>query len=456
MLRGASDALNDAAKNVAEPIIEKIKKPETVFEYPRDPDTTKPWWERDMGAEVDEEPTDSEPVEDDASAFREPETPKKGRLKWFSDYLNEPPIEYWDDDKLLPKIEEGITILFLGRRGSGKTGVMSQRVLDAVLSKGMKAVYVPCEDQQFYRQQRIPAYCAARGITVSDLDNRYAVYEDGINLTKPEQVDAFLAENAEFGPNIVIVDTLRQASPGIDMNSSAFADLLAQAGPIRKIRKAFNCIVIVLCHPPKHNANTVSGNSGIEDNSDMILEVDYDHKGTITETVSRYKNGPEGTQFFYSVDPNEVPVPTRIACPAEIHDHKLGIQPRDFEHDETSAIRHILAPDHIDWDTRLTNRQMAEALCPRGQDESDGEWDQRVEKKKKHLKNVQQKVVDDPNRHSLYDDLTGWEGTVKRREWGWWDSKYSCLQAVTDPETERRRQAVSEAVSKLSPGASIH
>jgi hypothetical protein len=464
--RSAGDAIDFAASRLHDPIVARAPV-QTVIDNgrlasPRHPDTSQPWWWRDLNVEMEDEPTLEVRVEHDdvfSDQSQQPETPRaKRRLKWFSDYLNDAPIEYWDDDKLFPKIDEGVTILVLGRRGSHKTGVATQRVLDCVLGKDMRAVYVPCEDQQFYRQQRIPAYCTARGIAVSDLDFRYGVYEDGVNITRPKQVDEFIAENQEFAPNIVIVDTLRQAAPGIDMSSSAFADLLAQGGPIRKIRKAFDCIVIVLCHPPKNNANTVSGSGGIEDNSDMIVEVEYDHKGTITETITRYKNGPVGTQFFYQVDPLAVPVPTRIEMPTQVEDHKLGIQPRNFEMDETCLIRHILAPEHIDFETGLTNRKMAEELCGRGPDESGAEWEERVLQKVKHLKNIQQKVVDDPNRHSLYDELTGWEGTPKRRTWKWWDSGYldSVSEAVSDPETVRRVETVSRVVSKLSPGESIH
>jgi hypothetical protein len=156
----------------------------------------------------------------------------------------------------------------------------------------------------------------------------------------------------------------------------------------------------------------------------MVLILDFDRAtGIITMTVERNKDGPEGGELYFRVDPKRLPVPKRIST-GELPDRPLGLQPRNFEVDEAMLIRHALAEnDLFEFDAGLSNRQLAELIVPKGDlPETIASWPERVRDMTKHLANVQQKKVL-PGKGSRYDNLTGRGipfGKTKP-EWRWWD-----------------------------------
>jgi hypothetical protein len=378
------------------------------------------------------------------------EAAKPRKRTYFDEYELTSDIIYWDEDKLFPRISGGYTVLILGRRGSHKTSVMSQLVMDAVLGQGARAIYVPCEGQHFFGKVRMPAYCRARGIQTRELRGRFECIKEGINLTRPGVAERFIADNGDFMPDFVIIDTLAQASPGVETNSSAMGDLLGQDGPVRKIRDAFDCVVIVLCHPPGSNPTKVAGHTSIEDNSEEVLLVEFDpaKNPQITVTVQRYKDGPEGDYFLYRIDPEGVPVPKRVPkeeMPAKTY---AGVQPRDIERDEAGMIAVYLADRSIlDFEAGLPTRKIAIKLVgERPAAMSGAEYEERLNKKIKHLQNVlTKKLADDAA--SFYDGLASKENPhgKTKPEWRWWldmaFAHHSTLHAHSNRHSSTLRDA---------------
>lgn len=381
-------------------------------------------WYSAMG--FDEPPANDDVPRTDASPEPEKKSYRKRSRKYFDQYLDDPEIEYWDDSKLLPKIDGGVTLIFLGKRGSHKTGVVSQMIMDAVVDKGARAIYVPCEGQQFFGKQRMPAYCRDRGIHPRDLRERFECVPEGINLAKDDAAEQFVNDHADFEPHFVIIDTLAQATPGVDSNSSFMGDIMGNFGAVATIRKAFNCNVIVLGHPPEGNPNKVLGHTSIVDNTQTVVLVEYDHDSMVTCTVMRNKDGPEGQKFYYRVDPNNIPVPKLIPKNEEpandtSSDGKGKPSP---EYIEAMKIRHILGELGInDFDIGFTNNQLAEVMVPQGHDsDSIRERTGKVSEMAKHLSNTQQKKIN-VEKPSPYDDLASRSLPFgkKRAEWRWYD-----------------------------------
>jgi hypothetical protein len=93
--------------------------------------------------------------------------PEKRSWCYFDEYLELPDREYWDDNGehgFLIKMPGGSIMLVTGRWGSHKTNIVSKMVLDAVLDKGARALYIACEGQYLYGRERMPAFCEARGV----------------------------------------------------------------------------------------------------------------------------------------------------------------------------------------------------------------------------------------------------------------------------------------------------
>jgi hypothetical protein len=338
--------------------------------------------------------------------------------RFFDEYLDLPEIQYWDDDKLMPRLTGGYTIFVNGARGSNKTGVATIMTMDAVLKHGAKAVYIACEGRQFYGQVRMPAYCDAYNITVRDLRERFVFMDQGINLTellKPGLTEKLIAGLSGFAPDIVIIDTYGAATPGVGWTDKMLGDILGPFGPIAKIRKAFDCIVLLVSHPPAGNERRVAGVDAQVNNTDELLLVSYDHKGTITVEVERYKDGQEGRKLYYQVDPNSVPVPRRIEAPIEEDEHNLGLQKRNLDRDLACQIRYNLAEAKFDNpDANFSSMELAKRITPLGDD-----YDWRWKSMMKKLENVIDRQVkgDEP---SDFDDLAHNVSATKRASWRWY------------------------------------
>lgn len=363
--------------------------------------------------------------------------PEKRSWCYFDEYLELPDREYWDDNGehgFLIKMPGGSIMLVTGRWGSHKTNIVSKMVLDAVLDKGARALYIACEGQYLFGRERMPAFCEARGVNVRDLRDRFHFGDNGIVLTNKQSVAQVIEDNREFRPNIVMIDTLTQATPGIDSNNKEMGDILSNSGPVAAIRKAFNALVIVLAHPPKSakitDGGDISGHGSIVGNTDTLAVTRYDKdKRIVTLTMERNKNGPEGLVLWFNIPEHGFPVPEQLADDPFAGQEEVEKR-RDHDHEQAAMIRGILLLKMAgDFDSGFTNSQMAELLYdrepwidtklpkvgPDGVAVSRDEW---VQSKAKELSNVQQRKMQNG---SPYSGLVQSQikGKLTVRKWCW-------------------------------------
>ena len=353
--------------------------------------------------------------------------------KFRDEYLDLLDRQYWDDNgehDFLINMPGGSIMLVTGRWGSHKTNIISKMVLDAVLDKGARALYIACEGQFLYGRERMPEFCRARGIDVRDLRGRFHFGNEGIVLTDQQSVAQVIEDNREFMPNIVIIDTLTQATPGIDSNNKEMGDILGNTGPVATIKKVFNALVIVLAHPPKSakigDAADISGHGSIVGNTDTLAVTRYDRdKRIVTLTMERNKNGPEGLQIWFNIPEFGFPVPEQLMEDPFVGQDEVK-QKGDYHQEHASLIRGICflkvaSPD--DWESMFTNRQMAQLLwdkewehpqCPKAGADQDT-W---VTAKEKELSNIQSRKLQDGSPYSglVYSQD---KGKMTFRRWGY-------------------------------------
>jgi hypothetical protein len=362
--------------------------------------------------------------------------PEKRSWCYFDEYLELPDRVYWDDNGdhgFLIKMPGGSIMLVTGRWGSHKTNIVSKMVLDAVLDKGARALYIACEGQYLFGRERMPAFCEARGVNVRDLRDRFHFGDNGIVLTNKQSVAQVIEDNRDFRPNIVMIDTLTQATPGIDSNNKEMGDVLSNSGPVAAIRKEFNALVIVLAHPPKSakitDGGDISGHGSIVGNTDTLAVTRYDkEKRIVTLTMERNKNGPEGLELWFNIPEYGFPVPEQLAEDPFAGKEEVEKR-RDHDQEQAAMIRGILLLKvAADFDSGFSNKQMAELLYDReswidaklpkivdGVAVSREEW---VQSKAKELSNVQQRKMQNG---SPYSGLVQSQikGKLTVRKWCW-------------------------------------
>jgi hypothetical protein len=153
------------------------------------------------------------------------------RGRWPDEYEALPDLDFWDEDKTLPRSPDGCIAIVYGEFGAHKTNTVLSMVLDAVLDEGARVSYATGEGVHGVGKHRIPAHCRARGITTKDLRDRLSIVPAVPLFASPEEVAAFIKAQQDFGPNIVVLDTLATAIAGEDESSSKAAAFLTANGP---------------------------------------------------------------------------------------------------------------------------------------------------------------------------------------------------------------------------------
>jgi len=235
---------------------------------------------------------------------------------WPHEYEALPELEFWDEDRTLPRSPDGCIAIVYGEFGAHKTNTVLSMVLDAVLNEGARVCYAAGEGAYGVGKKRIPAHCGERGITTKDLRDRLRIVAAVPLFASPEEVAAFIKARQDFNPNIVVLDTLATAIAGEDENSSKAAAFLTANGPAGRIRDAFQALVILPAHQGKDAGKRVRGHSGFMGNADVVLHVEANKiAGAIEVTVEKMRDGRDGFSIFFEVSPtgSGVPVPEKIS-----------------------------------------------------------------------------------------------------------------------------------------------
>ncbi|MCP5186557.1 MAG: AAA family ATPase [Pseudomonadales bacterium] len=201
------------------------------------------------------------------------------RLLSPRDLYDQPPMEWLIKD-LLPA--QGLAAIY-GAPGSGKTFLALDMAI--AVSEGRST--------WFNRpiQQRSAIYLALEGATgiakriraweihnQSPVENLRLVL-DAFNLKYRPDVDALLdVIQQEVGDEcVVFIDTLNQASPGSDENSSVDMGLLLAAA--KAIHKALNGLVVLVHHSGKNPSSGLRGHSSMNGAMDTVILVNKQADG---------------------------------------------------------------------------------------------------------------------------------------------------------------------------------
>src|SRR6185312_10588955 len=124
-----------------------------------------------------------------------------------SEYEAMPPLQFWDDEKTLPRSPAGAVAILYGEWGSHKTNTVLTMALEAILGRGARVCYAAGEGDYGVGKDRIPAHCRARGVAVTELDGKLFIVPAVPIFADPAQTAAFIEAQREFRPNIVVLDT---------------------------------------------------------------------------------------------------------------------------------------------------------------------------------------------------------------------------------------------------------
>jgi hypothetical protein len=296
-------------------------------------------------------------------------------------YRDLPPLEYHDASKMLPKMPGGAGGLVIGRSGAGKTTVTLAMVGDAIQG-GARVLYCASEGAYGLGKQRLPALAHALKLPLEKLDAQLSLVDEAVNLLDREDVDALIEANADFRPDIVVIDTLAASSPGADENSAATASLMSGGGAVGQIKRAFSALVIVLHHTGKDETRGARGSSAFEGNADFVLELKADKEaGTARVHVRKMRDGPDGFSVYYKVTPglNGVPVASGIS---EAEHAALTKASMSADREEVAQALRRLGPG------LHTTYVLATDLVPAAEHESHEDHEKRVENEEKRLQRL--------------------------------------------------------------------
>jgi hypothetical protein len=229
-----------------------------------------------------------------------------------------PDIIFWDEEKTLPRTEDGDVVILFAKYGQHKTGVALSLGLD-VIQAGGTVLYVPGEGRHGVGKSRLPAACRARGLTTKALRGKWHTARRAPNLSSFDEVREFIAAfQTYFGgkpPSFVIIDTLATAKGGVDENSAAFGDLITDTGPVGQIKRAFgHCLVLLLHHSGKDETKGARGHSSLGGNANGIFAIESVDKeaGTLELTIEKMRDAESDFSVAYAITPRgQVPVLTK-------------------------------------------------------------------------------------------------------------------------------------------------
>lgn len=221
----------------------------------------------------------------------------------FDEVLNPKPMS-WLIKHVAPFAN--VAMLF-GAAGSGKSFLaldIAAAVVRGVPWRGFKTMqgevaYFVAEGAGGFRQ-RIRAYIQHNGPEAAQaLRAGLRIHEDGPNLLVESDVKAFIEVlRAEGSPRLVIIDTLAQATPGANENSSE--DMGLAANRCKIISQKTGAMVVMVHHSGKDIAKGARGWSGLKGAVDVELEVSRDGDNR-TLTVSKLKEGVDGAMFGFKL-----------------------------------------------------------------------------------------------------------------------------------------------------------
>lgn len=254
------------------------------------------------------------------------------------------PVHQFSSATALPWIIKGVLpqaglAVVYGASGSGK----SFAVLDMALciARGLpwrgkrtrqgRVAYVAAEGAEGFRK-RLAAYAMHHGVDLSTVP--MSVLNAAPNLLeKQDAVDLAKGVKASGGADLIIVDTLAQATPGA--NENAGEDMGKALGYCKRIHEVTGALVLLIHHSGKDATKGARGWSGLRAACDAELEIVRD--GNVRALrLSKNKDGEDGLQWGFAlevvqlgVDEDLDPITSCVVVEADVpvggvSDRKLG------------------------------------------------------------------------------------------------------------------------------------
>lgn len=187
------------------------------------------------------------------------------------------PEREWAVDGLIPL---RAVCLFSGDGGSGKSTLALQLAACTVLRKPWlgretrpgKVAYVSCEDDIDELHRRLAGICDGEGWDMGDLDGLELfdrVGRDNGVMMRGEGFGAGWEDSLwwgrfgnwlrDFGPTLVVLDSLYDFFPGNQLDQSAARNFMSR---LREVAHDAGCAIVVLWHPSKSGMESGDGTSG--------------------------------------------------------------------------------------------------------------------------------------------------------------------------------------------------
>jgi hypothetical protein len=288
------------------------------------------------------------------------EVQKFDELKFFSleELANEPPPQMLIKD-IFP--EHGVAVLY-GASGSMKSFLMITLAMHVALGLDLgdqavkqRPVLILLNEGQGGFSLRCEAWLKNNGGLGPD---NLRVAKMTPNLTHAKANDAFikLAEEIDFRPGLIFIDSFSKATFGGDDNSTS--DMASAMGAADQLAAHFEALVVVVDHVGKNEKKGVRGAYAKQANADMVGWVTkFDNRVTLKTTKQKEAEGD--LEFVFRAKMIGMPIPDdpHHKVPALI----LDTDPAEglvaaFSHPDF-IVRKLEAEGH------MTRKQLKEAFC---------------------------------------------------------------------------------------------
>lgn len=298
------------------------------------------------------------------------------------------PIEFWDKEKMFPKVPTGAVGIMYGDSGHHKTNTLLTKLFD-IMEGDCNVVYAAGEGS-YGIGQRLRSHLCVRGHDQEkNIEQRFRALSIPI-ATDAADLSAFVdaLDNVEcYRPDVLIFDTLATALAGVEEDQRA-AGLLTRNGSIGRIAEHFGCLLMLVAHTGKDSTRGIRGSGAFKANADVVLRCEADKPGSQASGVKLYcekmRDAPDGHSSFYEIaHVGGVPVPQAISAAAydvlvgsdkvftedKIRGALLGLQAHDKEHAVSSTV-------------------LVRSLCPIGRGQDIEDWERSVARMTRKLERL--------------------------------------------------------------------
>jgi hypothetical protein len=254
-----------------------------------------------------------------------PEKPKEKRYQLLSvaDIQKLPKIDWLVKDTLPA---QGLACIY-GPSGSSKSFL----ALDLSLSIACKAdwfglkvkcvpvIYIVLEGLQGFIK-RVDAWIAQNKIR----PKKFFLIRDDINLFNFADVSDLVAslQESNFVNGLIVIDTLNQASPGVDENS--VKEISQVLNHLKFIQRETNSLTLIVHHSGKDVNRGLRGSSSIRAALDTSIEVSSESYTQKEWRIEKSKDSADGETYKYSLkeitvgqDEDQSPITSCVVEPGE-------------------------------------------------------------------------------------------------------------------------------------------